>query len=45
MPVDKIEALAKVYAKENKVTFEKAYSAVLETEEGKELYAASRRAA
>jgi hypothetical protein len=45
MPVEKLDALAKVYAKENKVTFEKAYSTVLDTPEGRELYAASRRAA
>lgn len=44
-PGDKIDALAKVYEKEHKVSFAKAYTAVLDTDEGRELYAASRRAA
>lgn len=38
-PTGKLEQLAKEYAKEHKVSFAKAYEAVLETDEGAELYA------
>ena len=37
-PADKLEALAKSYAAENKVTYEQAYVNVLNTDEGKDLY-------
>lgn len=38
-PEDKLNKLAKAYQKENKVSFEKAYTEVIETEEGAKLYA------
>lgn len=38
----KLDALAKAYAAEKKVDFNKAYNAVLETEEGRALYAQSK---
>ena len=37
----KLDELAKIYAKEKKVDFSKAYTAVLETDEGRQLYAAT----
>ena len=43
-PNEQLEALAKTYAKDNSVSFEKAYSAVLDTKEGQELYNKSRTA-
>lgn len=44
-PVAKLDALAKAHAATHKVDFAKAYEDVLKTEEGRALYAASRRAA
>lgn len=41
-PDQKLEALAKAHAETHKVDFAKAYNAVLESEEGRRLYAASR---
>ncbi len=38
-PHEKLEALAREHAKAQNVTFEKAYAAVVDTTEGKELYA------
>lgn len=38
-PDEKLEALAKKYASENKVSFAKAYEAVLESDEGRRIYA------
>lgn len=42
---DKLEAMAKTHAEAHKVSFAKAYDAVLKTDEGAALYAASRRVA
>ena len=39
--VDSLDNLAKQYAKDNNVPFEKAYTAVLDTPEGQDLYAKS----
>lgn len=36
-PADKLEKMAKAYAQENKVTYFKAYDAVIKTDEGKDL--------
>lgn len=44
-PEDKIDVLAKAYATAKGVSFAKAYAAVIETEEGRELYSASVAAA
>lgn len=40
-PAEKLTKMAKTHAESNKVSFEKAYAAVLETKEGQELYDAS----
>lgn len=40
-PADKLNELAKAYAAEKGVSFEKGYAAVIKTTEGKELYKAS----
>lgn len=40
-PEEQLEELAKAYATTHKVDFTKAYAAVIETDEGKELYTAS----
>lgn len=37
-PAEKLEAMAKAYAAENKTTFEKGYAEVMNTAEGKALY-------
>lgn len=44
-PVEKLDALAKTYAAEHKVDFNTAYSKVLDTDEGRKLYAESRKTA
>jgi hypothetical protein len=44
-PEAKLNSLAKAHAEKNNVSFAKAYSAVLDTEEGKRLYAETRQAA
>lgn len=44
-PVEKLESLAKARATEKKIDFNKAYTEVLETEEGRALYAATRNRA
>ena len=40
-PTEGLDKMAKDYAKEHNVTYEKAYDHVIETEKGRELYASS----
>jgi len=41
-PLQKLDTLAKAYAEKNSVSFQKAYGAVLDTDEGARLYAQTR---